>query len=157
MFPVCTFEHIEIAEANELLVNWKHKMGPICRPQFSSDEAHVLRHVGRPVALTVVSTLIPAHMGKGIEHLTRQNTCELSRLCAERAGLCRVAIRLWREFVFAESKYEFVISYSDNDLHNGNTYRFDGWKAVGKSRSGTDSRSGTEGRDKTIWQWSRPK
>ena len=157
MFPVCTFEHIEIGEANELLVKWKHKMGPLNRPLYGQNTAHALTHNGRPVAVTILSGLISPTIGNGCDYLTRENTCELSRLCAERPGLCRVAIRLWREFVFAESGFEYAISYSDNDLHNGNTYRFDGWKIVVKNaRSGTDQRSGRKGRDKTVWQWPPP-
>jgi antitoxin VapB len=85
--------------------------------------------------------------------MTRENTIELSRLCAARAGLCRVALRLWREFVFPTLGYQYAVSYQDADLHNGNTYRFDGWERVGYSHSGTDTRSGRSGRDKYAWAW----
>ena len=85
--------------------------------------------------------------------MNRDNTIELSRLCASRGGLCRVALRLWREFVFPAMGYEFAVSYQDADLHNGNTYRFDGWERVGRARSGTDTRSGRPGRDKWVWVW----
>lgn len=91
----------------------------------------------------------------GLHHLTRENTCELSRLCAERPHLCRVALRLWREFVFPQLGYRYVISYQDADMHSGNTYRFDGWKRAGFSSSGTDTRSGRRGRRKWIWVWER--
>jgi len=119
--------------------------------------AHALLHEGRPVAITTTHTLIRDCVGGGGDlPINRGNSVELSRLCAERAGLCRVALRLWREFVFAGMDAEYAISYQDADLHNGDTYRFDGWvRLPEKSRSGTDQRSGREGRDKWVWVWKR--
>lgn len=114
-------------------------------------------HNGQIVAVATSSSLIRECVGGGLKHLTRQNTIELSRLCAARSGLCRVMIRLWREFVFPQLGYEYAISYQDADLHTGNTYRFDGWKREARSRSGTDSRSGRKGRDKWIWVWTNNK
>jgi|ERR1019366_131020 hypothetical protein len=156
LFPIVSFCAIPLAEANELLVAWGHKMGPLCRPQFgvSADVCHGLYYGADAVAVTTSSRLISASLGKQLPQMTRDNTLELSRLCACRSGLCRVALRLWREFVFADSGYLYAISYQDADLHNGNTYRFDGWRHVGDSRSGTDMRSGRAGRNKKIWAWS---
>jgi len=57
--------------------------------------------------------------------------------------------------VFPALGYPFAISYQDADLHNGNTYRFDGWKRIGRSKSGVDTRSGRKGRDKIIWLWQK--
>lgn len=153
LFPIVTFEHIPLPEANALLVQWKHRMGPLCRPQFSPCHAYALCHEEKPVALATSSQLITATMGKELPYMTRSNTVELSRLCACRPRLCRVVLRLWREFVFVPSGYEFAVSYQDADLHSGNTYRFDGWQCVGSSRSGTDMRSGLKGRNKKIWQY----
>ena len=86
--------------------------------------------------------------------LVRDNTIELARLCATRSGLCRVALRLWREFVFPTLGYQVAVSYQDADLHNGSTYRFDGWRRVGFSRGGSvDQRTGRVGRNKWIWVW----
>lgn len=162
--PLVWFDRIERHEANILLVEWGHKMGPISR-QVDSETCHVLVAGGAPVALTSASTLIREHVGGGLSHLTRENTVELSRLCAARSGLCRVALRLWREFVFPGLGFPVAISYQDADLHNGATYRFDGWARVGFSHSGTghqakEVRSGLatagarqKGRDKWIWQW----
>jgi hypothetical protein len=150
--PLITFEQISLAHANECLSQWGHKMGPLNRGN-QSGVSYALFHDGRPVAVAITSTLIRERVGGGLVHLTRQNTCELSRLCAERPGLCRVALRLWREFVFPLLGYEYAISYQDADLHNGNTYRFDGWSREAFSRSGVDSRSGRKGRNKWIWVW----
>lgn len=130
-------------------------MGPIHRGNQNGWN-HALYHEGRPVAVTMANTLIRECVGGINMNLTRENCVELSRLCAERPGLCRVALRLWREFVFPTLKYKYVISYQDADLHNGYTYRFDGWKRIGRSRSGKDTRSGREGRDKYVWLWESP-
>ena len=106
--------------------------------------------------MTTTAHLICKCVGGGMRHLTRENTIELARLCAVRPGLCRVALRLWREGVFPLLGYQTAISYQDADLHNGNTYRFDGWQRIAYSRSGTDTRSGRKGRNKWIWLWERP-
>ena len=92
----------------------------------------------------------------GGEHglpLSRDNTIELARLCAVRSGICRVALRLWREMFFRDLGVPFAISYQDADLHSGATYRTDGWKRIGFTRSGTDQRSGRKGRKKYVWLW----
>jgi len=114
---------------------------------------HGVFHGENLVAVTTTSTLIAARVGGGLSELTRENTCELSRLCADRPGLCRVALRLWREFVFPTLNYEYAISYQDADLHSGNTYRFDGWYRAAYARSGKDTRSGRPGRNKWVWVW----
>jgi hypothetical protein len=93
----------------------------------------------------------------GCDYMTRANTIELARLCASRSGLCRVALRLWREGVFPLFGVQYAMSYQDADLHSGNTYRFDGWRRVAFSSSGTDQRSGRKGRRKWIWQWEKQK
>lgn len=156
LFPIAALQPCTREEANELLVEWQHKMGPLERPKFG-DDCHVLLHTHRPVAVTTASTLIREGVGGGLrDELTRANTIELSRLCAARPGLCRVMLRMWREFVFTAMPFRFAISYQDADLHNGNTYRFDGWVKLRFSRAGgTDQRSGKEGRDKWIWGWAR--
>lgn len=164
MFPALVeFSEIELGDANFLLRSWGHKMGPLERGN-ETGRHFALRHHGRPIAVAMTSTLIRENVGGGLSHMTRDNTVELSRLCAERAGLCRVAVRLWREFVFPDlpvpglygARYQQAISYQDADIHNGNTYRFDGWKRMAFSRSGTDQRTGRKGRNKWIWVWERP-
>ena len=156
LIPLVTFEEICLEAANDLLERWGHKMGPLKRGNQAGVH-YALCHDGRPVAVAMTSTLIRENVGGGLDYMTRANTCELSRLCAERPGLCRVALRLWREFVFPATGYDYAISYQDADIHNGNTYRFDGWNRMGFSRSGTDSRSGRRGRRKWIWVWSTTK
>jgi hypothetical protein len=151
LFPMVSFEAVELREANRMLTDWGHKMGP-CERGNQRGWSHALFHAGNPVAVTIAATLIRERVGNA-HHLTRENTIELARLCAARPGLCRVALRLWREFAFPAMGYQFAMSYQDNDLHNGNTYRFDGWQKVARSVSGRDTRSGREGRDKSVWQY----
>jgi len=150
MFPLVTFDEIELAEANALLVRWGHRMGAMERPTYADAPHYAVYHEGRPVAVAMAATLMRDHVGGGLEHLTRANTIELARLCAERRGLCRVALRLWREFIMPQLAPN-AVSYQDADLHNGNTYRFDGWQRAGFSSSGTDQRTGRRGRRKWIW------
>lgn len=153
MFPLVQFDAVTLNEANQMLSMWKHKMGPLKRGNQGA-WCHALMHNEKLVAVTTASTLIMPNVG-GCDGLNRENTVELSRLCAERSGLCRVALRLWREFVFPCLGYKFAISYQDADLHGGHTYRTDGWERVGFSHSGTDTRSGRLGRNKWIWVWPR--
>lgn len=154
LFPFVSFDPVPLEVANDYLDRWAHKMGPINRPMNDSS-AYALMHEGRPVAVTVHSGLIREQCGGGLGHLTRSDTIELSRLCADRPHLCRVALRLWREFVFTGLGASAAISYQDAELHNGATYRFDGWaRSPEKSRSGSDLRSKRgKGRTKWIWVW----
>lgn len=152
MFPLVTFEEVDLFTANDCLVDWGHRMGALERGN-SKGVHYALMRDREPVAVAMTSSLIRECVGGGLQHLTRENCMELSRLCAVRPGLCRVALRLWREFVFPQLGVSHAISYQDADLHNGNTYRFDGWTRSGFSSSGTDARSGRKGRRKWIWVW----
>ena len=157
MFPLVSFEEVSRAATNRCLSAWNHKMGPLERGNESGTHFALMHH-GEPVAICSQSTLIAPAVGGGMGHLTRDNTCELSRLCAIRPHLCRVALRLWREFVFPALGFQYAMSYQDADLHNGATYRFDGWTRNDKiAHSGIDTRSGRPGRNKWIWVWERPR
>lgn len=151
MFPLCSFERIDLDVANELLCEWGHKMGPLHRGNQDA-WCFALFHEEKPVAVTTASYLISPRVGNAA-FLTRETTVELSRLCAVRPNLCRVALRLWREFVFPSLPFEHAMSYQDADIHKGHTYRFDGWQRVAYSRSGVDTRSGRPGRNKWVWVW----
>jgi hypothetical protein len=156
--PIAAQQECSLDEANALLVRWNHRMGALERGTtgYAKPGCYVLLHESTPVAVCSHSTLIRDHVGGGLGHMTRDDTVELSRLCAARPGICRVMLRLWRELVFPTLGYRYAISYQDADLHNGHTYRFDGWiRSPEKSRSGTDSRHGKKGRVKWIWYWER--
>ena len=151
-YPIASLVTIDLGCANACLSEWGHKMGPIVRGNNAREICHALTHEDRPIAIATSSPLIREKVG-GCEGFTRENTIELSRLCAARPGLCRVMLRLWREFIFPTLGKEFAISYQDAALHSGNLYRFDGWQRIAYSRSGTDSRSGRNGRNKWVWVW----
>lgn len=151
--PLISFDTIDRAELNNCLRTWGHKMGPWERPDFGDDCLHGLRHHGELVGVTAAAGMIsPATCG-----LSRAHAFELGRVCAARRDICRVVIRIWREFVFPAickaNGWQWVISYQDAVLHSGDLYRFDGWVRLGRSNSGTDQRSGKRGRRKVIWGW----
>lgn len=115
--------------------------------------SHGISRDGELLAVVATDTLIRER----VAGLSRHDAIELSRICAVEPGLCRVALRLWRMFVFpglcAERGCRWAVSYQDAALHKGDLYRFDGWIRIGQSRSGTDPRSGRPGRRKVIWGW----
>lgn len=156
IFPLAAFDSIGLPLANDLLVQWGHRMGALNRGNTHAQHSHALFAHGQPVAVVCTSSLIREHVGGGLSHLTRENTVELSRLCAANPWACRVALRLWRELVLPGTGAQFAVSYQDATLHTGNVYRFDGWKRAGFSSSGTDQRSGRRGRRKWIWLWEHP-
>jgi hypothetical protein len=149
---LCYFSEVSLKDVNIYLEKWNHKMGALRRGNQGAI-CHMLFYKEDPIAVTTASHLIRENVGGGLKLLTRENTIELSRLCAAKPDICRVALRMWREFVFPDLPFPVAISYQDSNLHNGNTYRFDGWKKVAYSHSGTDQRSGKKGRDKWIWVW----
>lgn len=154
--PLIAFDVISLAEINECLIVWGHRMGPLQRPNFGRGRCYGLRHLGQLVAVAAHDQMIaPETCG-----LRRDEALELTRVCAIRPDLCRVIVRLWREFAFPPAcrawRCSWAISYQDNHLHSGNLYRFDGWVRIGATRSGTDQRSAggvRKGRNKTVWGW----
>jgi antitoxin VapB len=155
--PLVNFDAIDDDTLNRCLVAWRHKMGPLHRPKYGNlGGAHGLFHDGQLVAVLATSTMIAAEMCG----LSRNEAFELARVCAARPGLCRVAVRLWREFVFpavaASANMSWAISYQDAVQHRGDLYRHDGWARIGQTSSGTDQRGrdGTRrGRRKVVWGW----
>ena len=156
MFPLVSFDQIELPDANKLLVQWNHKMGPLNRGNQGA-WCHALFHNREPVGVVTASYLIGRFLGGCDRKWNRDTVIELSRLAAARSGLCRLVLRSWREFVLPaiadQCGFAGAISYQDRIEHSGNTYRFDGWRKIGVSRSGTDTRSGRPGRKKAIWLW----
>lgn len=150
--PIAHVAAVEIDVANAALNRWQHRMGPCNRPNGHL-WAHGLFEHGTLLAVTISSSLIR----ESCAGLDRSQAFELARLCAERPNLCRVMLRLWREFVYPPlcraHGWSWAVSYQDESIHTGNTYRFDGWVRLGRSRSGTDRRTGRKGRNKTIWGW----
>lgn len=135
--------------ADEFLLRNGHKMG-VCHRPMGHLVSHGLFIHDKLRAIVVTTGLVNATCGG----LTREEAIELARLCADDPNLCRVVLRLWREVIFPEFEKSWAVSYQDENLHNGNTYRFDGWRKIAvNQRSGTDQRSGRKGRIKTVWAW----
>ena len=151
MTPLVHFAPIARSELNDRLLAWGHRMGPVRRP--SQGWSHGLFHEGALVAVIATDTLIRER----VAGFSREQAVELSRLCAARADVTRVALRLWRAFVFpaiAELRgVTWALSCQDAVLHSGALYRFDGWARIAFSRSGADPRTGRRGRNKWIWGW----
>jgi len=150
--PLVSFDTITEAELNTCLVAWHHKMGPLNRPGMEP-WFYGLRVHEELVAVVSGSRLVAA-TAAGYK---RAQAMEVSRICAIAPDWCRVVVRLWRNVVFPSlcdrHHYQYAISYQDANEHSGDLYRFDGWIRVAFSHSGTDRRSGREGRDKWIWVW----
>ncbi|MGH8446495.1 MAG: hypothetical protein ACREVL_14580 [Solimonas sp.] len=156
MFPLVRFDPLVQGTANVALQRWGHKMGPCLRPVEYGWQEHGLYFAEDLMAVTIAAPLVRQNVGGGLQHLNRGNCIELVRLCAARPGLCRVALRLWREFVFPGLGVPVAVSYQDTNLHTGDTYRFDGWERIGFCRSGgSDPRTGRAGRDRAVWAWPR--
>ena len=143
------FDSIDLETLNRCLAAWGHRMGPLERP-MGAGPFHGLAHNGELLGVAATSSLIK----EPVAGLKRSQAVELARICCARPHLCRVVLRLWREFVFPSLGHEWAVSYQDAIQHTGNLYRFDGWVQLGRSRSGTDQRSGKKGRNKRIWGWS---
>lgn len=144
---IVAFRPIARDMLNHCLDAWGHRMGPVRRPRRGW--SHGLFHGDALVAVVATDALIRAR----VAGFSRAEAVELSRLCAARPDLTRVALRLWRAFVFPTLGYRWALSYQDRAIHDGALYRFDGWVRMGRSRSGTDTRTGRPGRDKIVWGW----
>jgi antitoxin VapB len=151
--PRFTFERVDNHEADLALTLWGHKMG-MCNRPIGLVQSHGAFLDGELCAVTVTADLVR----ETCAGFNRAQAIELARLCADRPHLCRPVLRLWREFIFPCYGKSWAVSYQDKKLHNGDTYRFDGWVKLGASRSGNDTRGeGRKGRSKIIWGWNADK
>lgn len=159
--PMVGLYPTQLRDANRLLVEWGHRLGPVDRP-FRS-EAFVLEIDGRPLAVAVSASAVSASVaGSG-----RTEVVELARLGAAAPWACRIMLRLWREACAPRWKcwpVKAAISYSHNAMHPGNLYRFDGWERAGENcgsnGGGAWSRKRYAGDavagSKTLWVWRYP-
>jgi hypothetical protein len=156
---VASFVPIAMDEANALLVDFGHYLGPCNRP-FRS-EGWALDILGEPVAVAVTSSTV----SETAAGYPRAELVELSRLAARERWATRVMLRLWREV--AARRYlswtpSAAVAYSQNDRHEGRIYRFDGWEKI-TERAGTSGGGGAWTRpryatdaahgSKTLWIW----
>ena len=75
------FDPVSLTEANEMLTEWGHKMGPLKRGNQGAASCHALWMGDEALAVATASTLIMPVVGGGCSWMTRDNTIELSRLC----------------------------------------------------------------------------
>lgn len=149
-------EAIDRTTLNRCLVAWEHKMGPYTRPNYTIEAHHALFRHGEPIAVTASSETIRDSVGNTT--LGRFEVVELARLCASDPAWCRVMLRMWREGLFPDIASahgrQFAISYQDEALHTGATYRNDGWAKIGGGGAkAVDRRSGRPARSCAIWAW----
>lgn len=154
--PVLGLYEISLAEANELLVEWGHYLGPVNRP-FRS-EAWGLDVGGRLVSVAVSSSAVNHVAADDGRRWQRAEVVELSRLCSSERWATRVMLRLWREVCAREWACPeprrglpplAAVAYSQTSRHEGDIYRFDGWECLrsdaGSGGGGTWSSPRSEG------------
>lgn len=159
--PIVGLEQISNQDANRLLVEWGHKLGPCNRP-FRT-ESFCLEVAGQPIAVAMTCSIVHGPVGGYQVH----EVVELARLASSTPWANRVMLRLWREVCapgYKCWKPKAAVSYSHNALHAGTLYRMDGWTRV-KNDCGTDGKGGNWGRrgegyknaalhgKKTLWMW----
>lgn len=126
---VAGFAPVPLAQANLLLAEWGHYLGPVQRP-FGS-QAWLLDVAGEPVSVAVSCSIVSPTVGE----YRRDEVVELARLCSApgTSWATRVTLRLWREVAAPLWPYWAVraaVAYSQNARHDGRLYRFDGWDRV---------------------------
>ena len=152
---------VDMAEANELLDEWGHYLGPCLRPFHQ--EGWMLTVGARPISVAVSASAVATDTAG----YHRSRLVELARLCSAPTDswATRVMLRLWREALapaWESWPPEAAIAYSQNARHDGRIYRFDGWTKVsdraGESGGGgawtrpRGSADAARGR-KTLWLW----
>lgn len=160
MFPVAALAEVPLTQANQLVTAWGHKLGACNRP-FGS-QSWVLFIDEQPVSVAISASIVSDQAaGYPCGQLV-----ELARLCSAEPWANRVALRLWRQVCAPRWPYWpalAAVSYSQNWRHDGDLYRFDGWRKVtedagadcgpgatwSKKRSPDDPRRGK----KTLWLW----
>lgn len=154
--PIVGLYPMDVDDANQLLVEWEHKLGPCNRPFHQ--EAFALEVANRVVAVAISASIVNGPVG-GFE---RNEVVELARCAASEPWANRLMIRLWREAcarLWPCWPVKAAVSYSHNGMHTGDLYRFDGWQrwktdagssgggTWGRKRSNTDAVYGK----KTLW------
>ncbi len=158
--PISALMPILPEDANHLLVEWGHRLGPVNRP--FRQEAYTLELHGRPISVAVSASIV----SNTVAGYARTEVVELARLCSApgSAWATRVMLRLWREAcapVWNCWPVRAAISYSHNAMHKGDIYRFDQWEKVredcGSNGGGSWSRpryaSDAVKGSKTLWVW----
>jgi hypothetical protein len=152
------------AEANRLLEDWAHPLGPCKRP--FGQQAYAFDIDGAPVAVAVSASIVSKQITdkEGRVYL-RGEVVELARIARhpDHRGILRPMLRLWRDYLAPSWPYRSVaaaISYAMPGTL-GDIYRFDGWERIRKcevSRGGgtwtkNPQVSGIGDGVKTLWLW----
>jgi hypothetical protein len=130
------FDEIKLDQANELIAEWGHPLGPCNRP-FQS-RAWGLAIDGQAAAVAISASTV----GATSAGYKRKQVVELARIARhpDHRGIMRVMLRLWRDYFAArwdgwDTPVEAAVSYAlpkdEDGNENANVYRFDGWKYWG--------------------------
>lgn len=156
--PLVTFVRIDNRRADQLLLAWKHWLGPCNRP-FGRQSFGLLLANGVCISVAVSASTVSSRCA-GYE---RTEIVELARCASdpEYRWATRVCLRLWRELASQEWSRRYwpvkaLVSYSNALKHTGNLYRFDGWTRAGERRGGvTGPNAGWQKQKqyppKTVW------
>ena len=138
--PLASFRVLDPAMADALLTAWGHYLGPCERPFGRQDFALAVDG-----AVVCVATSASA-VSSTVASFRRDEVVELARLCRapDAPWATRVCLRLWREVGAPRWPYwkpRAYTAYSQRNRHDGDVYRFDGWRRVegrhGSSGGGT--------------------
>lgn len=159
--PLLAVEPVTMDTANDLLVQWRHRLGPVTRP--FRQEGYVLLVQGAPISVATSGSIIHGP----VAGYALQEVVELTRLASAPGGswATRIMLRAWRE-VCAPAwpcwSVKAAVSYCQGAYHSGGaTYRTDGWERFSdvagskgggqwsRPRPADDPRLGA----KTLWVW----
>lgn len=133
-------------EANRLLIEWDHDLGPCDRP-FAQDQWGLVV-LGRVVSLVVTaSTVSPTVTDEQGMVWPRNNLAELARICTDpsKRWATRPMLRLWREVLgplWAGWPVRMAVSYASPGKA-GHIYRHDGWTFVRKCKPASPGKGST--------------
>lgn len=150
------------ADANDLLTEWAHPLGPCNRPFRTENWTLTVR--GEPVAVMVTAGIV----SPTVEQHRRTECIELARIARapEADWVLRPALRIWRAVLALEwqgwspirAAYSYALPGTPGEL-----YRFDGWERIGERRparvgatSGWSKPSKADAiadGKKTLWRW----
>lgn len=128
------FEKITKGQANDLITEWGHPLGPYNRP--FGYQAWGLAIDGEAVAVAVSGSTVGA-TSAGFQ---RRQVVDLARIARnpDHPGILRVMLRLWRDYFGPrwddwDAPVHAAVSYALPGKE-GNLYRFDGWKLYGECK-----------------------
>ncbi len=160
--PLATFGLIQPREADRLLEDWEHYLGPCNRPFGRQDFALEVNGVGLVAVATSASTVGSTSAG-----LPRREVMELARLVRHPGHPWATAscLRLWQALAPARWPYwevKLLVSYCSLKEHGpggGKIYQLAGWKKHGVKKGsvggGTWSKaaSSVTGGAKILWTY----